>query len=247
MNTQVFFDNLSDIIVNKIYTAKKSIHIAIAWFTHKDIWEALVAQSNNGVGVYLLLLEDRINSELNTEIYTKHFTFFNWVSQENKMLHHKYCVVDYFEVITGSYNWSYKGNTNYENILVVNGDVTLCSKYVSEWEKIALTVGFSTEFQHETIQLATLDYQISSIETEKVFIEKQINDYLYLNQEQIEPLIETLLKRKTHLADLKFKNNIIDIGEKAMQESQYKEYQRHQEGKSKIDEMFNISDEEEKC
>jgi hypothetical protein len=245
MNTQVYFDNLSDLVINKILSAKKSIHIALAWFTHRDIWNALELQSNQGIEVNLLLLDDETNTEIEISHYIKSFNFFSLVSQERRMLHHKFCVIDYFEVMTGSYNWSYKGNSNFENLLVVSGDISLCVKYVSEWEKIAVLVGYKSEYQYETIKLATLDYQISSLEIEKSIIEKQINEYLYLNQVIIDPLINKLLEKRLFLAKLKFSNGIIDQQIKDDIEEDYKKYQKFQDAKSQIDEVFNISKEEQ--
>ena len=244
MNTQVYFDNLSDLVINKILSAKKSIHIALAWFTHRDIWDALELQSNQGIEVNLLLLDDITNTDIELSHYIKKFNFFSLVSQERRMLHHKFCVIDYFEVMTGSYNWSYKGNSNFENLLVVNGDINLCVKYVSEWEKIAVLVGYKSEYQYETIQLATLDYQITSLEIEKSVIEKQINEYLYLNQENIDPLINKLLEKRVYLAQLKFSSGIFDEPAKDKIEEDFKKYQKFQDAKSQIDEIFTISEEE---
>lgn len=244
MNTQVYFDNLSDLVINKILSAKKSIHIALAWFTHRDIWDALELQSNQGVEVNLLLLDDETNTDIEISHYIKSFSFFSLVSKERRMLHHKFCVIDYFEVMTGSYNWSYKGNSNFENLLVVSGDINLCVKYVSEWEKIAVLVGYKSEYQYETIQLATLDYQITSLEIEKSVIEKQINEYLYLNQEIIDPLINKLLEKRVYLSQLKFSIGIVDEPTKDKIEEDYKKYQKFQYAKSQLDEIFTISEEE---
>ena len=244
MNTQVYFDNLSDLVINKILSAKKSIHIALAWFTHRDIWDALELQSKQGIEVNLLLLDDLTNTDIELSNYIKNFNFFSLVSQERRMLHHKFCVIDYFEVMTGSYNWSYKGNSNFENLLVVNGDINLCVKYVSEWEKIAVLVGYKSEYQFETIQLATLDYQITSLEIEKSVIEKQINEYLYLNQEMIDPLINKLLEKRVYLAQLKFSSGIVDEPTKNKIEEDFKKYQKFQDAKSQIEEIFTISEEE---
>lgn len=244
MNTQVYFDNLSDLVINKILSAKKSIHIALAWFTHRDIWETLELTSNKGIEVNLLLLDDEINTDIEINHYIKSFKFFSWVSPERRMLHHKFCVIDYFEVMTGSFNWSYKGNSNFENLLIVSGDINLSVKYVSEWEKIAVSVGYKSEYQYETIQLATLDYQITSLEIEKSVIEKQINQYLYLNQEIIDPLINKLLEKRVYLAHLKFSFGMVDEPTKVKIEQDYKKYQKFQEEKSQINEIFTISEEE---
>ena len=108
------------------------------------------------------------------------------------------------------------------------------------------TAGYKSEYQYETIHLATLDYQISSLSTEKSNVEKQINEYLYLNQEKIDPLINELLKKQTYLANLKFRLGILDKDKRDNVEESYKKYQEYQQERSHLDEVFNISEEEKK-
>jgi hypothetical protein len=246
METQAYFDNLSDNLIAKLLGAKKSIHIAVAWFTHREIWEALKKQSQSGVEIYLLILDDLINtaSEIDYSEYKSQFSFYAAVGDDMRMLHHKFCVIDYRTVITGSYNWSYKGNINYENLIAVIGDIGLCTKYVAEWEKIAITVGFESKFDFEAIEIATLDYQITTLETEKTNIRKSLNEYLFLYQKDIEPLVTKLLLLKTQLAASKFKLGVIDISEKENAEEEFKKYQEYQNSKAKETKVFPLNEEE---
>ena len=49
--------------------------------------------------------------------------------------HNKFAVVDDSTVITGSYNWTVKAESNFENLLVLNCP-ELAKQYASEWESI---------------------------------------------------------------------------------------------------------------
>jgi len=41
METQAFFEKIQDRIIEEILKAKSSIHIAVAWFTDNDIFNAI--------------------------------------------------------------------------------------------------------------------------------------------------------------------------------------------------------------
>jgi phosphatidylserine/phosphatidylglycerophosphate/cardiolipin synthase-like enzyme len=51
-------------------------------------------------------------------------------------MHNKFCVIDYNTVITGSYNWSYKAENNFENIIVNYNDTGLAEQFVNEFIQI---------------------------------------------------------------------------------------------------------------
>ena len=51
-------------------------------------------------------------------------------------MHNKFCVIDYSTVITGSYNWSYKAESNFENVIITSNDTTLAEQFISEFNNI---------------------------------------------------------------------------------------------------------------
>ena len=51
-------------------------------------------------------------------------------------MHNKFCVIDYSTVITGSYNWSYKAESNFENVIITSQDTTLADQFILEFNNI---------------------------------------------------------------------------------------------------------------
>ena len=45
-------------------------------------------------------------------------------------------MIDYSTVITGSYNWSYKAETNFENVIINYNDTALAEQFISEFNQI---------------------------------------------------------------------------------------------------------------
>ena len=140
MQTEAVFDNIAERIQFEISRAQKSIFIAVAWFTNKVLFNELVNKAKSGCRVYLLISNDEINnnSSLNYDELTEvdKTQVFRIGSKESELMHNKFCVIDYCIVITGSYNWSYKAENNFENIIITTNDITLVEQYISEFKNI---------------------------------------------------------------------------------------------------------------
>ena len=51
-------------------------------------------------------------------------------------MHNKFCVIDHNTVITGSYNWSYKAESNFENVIITSSDTALAEQFITEFNSI---------------------------------------------------------------------------------------------------------------
>ena len=58
METQAYFDNIRSVIDQYLNQATKTIDVAVAWFTDKELFETLCSQARKGVMVRLLLFDD---------------------------------------------------------------------------------------------------------------------------------------------------------------------------------------------
>lgn len=140
MQTQAHFQNIAQVIAQELEQAKSSIHIAVAWFTDKQLFEIICRKSSAGVAVYLMLVDDSINSESSID-FTKLEQSGGRVFRLNeaRLMHNKFCIIDGSVVISGSYNWSNKAKQNYENITVVKESFEFAMQFLREYNQIIKT------------------------------------------------------------------------------------------------------------
>lgn len=139
MRTEAVFENISERIVAEINKAQSSIYVAVAWFTNRNIFDALIKKSQENCQVLLMFSNDCINdnSLIDFELLNiKYSKIFRIGDGDSELMHNKFCVIDHCTVITGSYNWSYKAESNFENIIVTYDDTTLAEQFISEFRKI---------------------------------------------------------------------------------------------------------------
>lgn len=135
MNNHAYFSNIRFEILSLLEQAEKEVLIAMAWFTNRELFNAILQCSKRGVKVKLILLDDIINHcdfgvDFNQFIVESNSVFYLY-PPSIRFMHHKFCVIDKDWLITGSYNWTnYAENRNLENIVVTN-DSSLIEKYTA--------------------------------------------------------------------------------------------------------------------
>jgi hypothetical protein len=139
MQTEAVFEDIAERIQQEIGKAQKSIFIAVAWFTNRSLFNELVIKAKNGCSVYLIISNDDIN--LNSaidfdELILNKSKVYKIGNGDSELMHNKFCVIDYSTVITGSYNWSYKAESNFENVIITTEDTTLAEQFISEFNNI---------------------------------------------------------------------------------------------------------------
>lgn len=135
MELQAHFKNIQKNIIDHLRKAENEILVAVAWFTDREIFEVLCHKAQHGVQVSVALLGDEINTapralnfhrlkNLGGKVY-----FLSSGIGGAPIMHHKFCVLDNTTVITGSYNWSKRAQSNDENITVVSDASEFVSQY----------------------------------------------------------------------------------------------------------------------
>lgn len=197
MPTEAIFENIAERIQYEIGRAQKSIVIAVAWFTNKNIFTSLLSKAQNGCSISLMISNDEINN--NSQISFNELEKFNSKfyligDGQTELMHNKFCVIDYSTVITGSYNWSYKAESNFENIIINSNDTALAEQFISEFNQIR-----KKYFPEEK-------------KTEKVFPLEKIIKRLEILKNYI--LLEDVEEFKTEISKLseyKFNSDIFEI------------------------------------
>ena len=142
MQLQAHFNDIQSVIIGHLQSASSEIVAAVAWFTDREIFEVLCQKAQAGVAVSVALLGDSINQAptgLNFQRLSNlggKVIFLPSGSDGAPMMHHKFCVIDGATVITGSYNWSKKAQSNDENITVVTDDADFAAQYRQAFNKL---------------------------------------------------------------------------------------------------------------
>jgi hypothetical protein len=140
ITTIAYFD--SDIkpqIIELLRTAKQEVFIASAWFNDEELYGALVDLPRTVKVKVLIKKDDERNTldwmklgDCGIKVYQ--------LLQDNEgrsLMHNKFCMIDNHTVITGSYNWTNGANySNFENVVVIEGDVELCEQYKKQFENL---------------------------------------------------------------------------------------------------------------
>lgn len=169
-----------DFIYSKIDSSKKSIKIAVAWFTDPELSKLLLEKKNQRIEISIILFNDEINSLLkNIRSFGNDLRFSNPLAIDY-IMHHKFCIIDNEIVITGSYNWTVKARRfNKENILCIN-DKNIVSQYLEEFESLLKNSTIQSEV--ETKYLSNTIDKIENIEI--LNLEKKYNEEIYKKIEE---------------------------------------------------------------
>ena len=140
MQTEAFFTDIRAVLLREIGLAKQSIHVAVAWFTDRNLFAALLERQRAGIPIALCLTRDEKN--INFQPGGLPFAELEaaggrvWII-EDRLMHHKFCVLDGREVLTGSYNWTNKAaHGNEENVVLTTGDPELAQHFLREFRRL---------------------------------------------------------------------------------------------------------------
>ena len=87
--------------------------------TDEDIFRVLTQKSLNGIDIELVISNSKENFE-NINNFKEYLRSGAKLFVSSKpFLHHKFCLIDNYIIINGSYNWSYAARWNEENIIVM--------------------------------------------------------------------------------------------------------------------------------
>lgn len=136
------FSNIRSEILKEIYSAEKSLKIAVAWFTNNELFEALLLKCKAKIPVELIIINDSINLrqfglDFNLFINEGGVLFFG---DTDNLMHHKFCIIDDKVLINGSYNWTYWAETqNEENITILKNEIDVLKSFDEEFRKLIST------------------------------------------------------------------------------------------------------------
>lgn len=176
MRPKIYSTNLESTIIKHILATKKSVTITMAWFTNKDILQALVDLKRKKDKVSVRLLVD--NNKINDAYFSVHK---NTLVQagiiilsylHKNLQHQKFMVIDHYIVLDGSYNYTKRANLNSEHIVGLKCKFTayhfekLFSKY-TETDYIDPNIQLLFKYPEFARQLLSTYYPFQKAEAKK--------------------------------------------------------------------------------
>jgi len=128
-------------ILAEINKANQSIFVAMAWFTDKDIANAIIEAKNRTANIDIILSSNVQNETVKSMFQGAGITVHAFETGDSRgIMHHKFCLIDNKISINGSYNFSYNAsNNNVENIHVTDNPSTYSQLY-TEFEKLKYNI-----------------------------------------------------------------------------------------------------------
>lgn len=125
VNQEIYFEDIESQIIESIANAKYVIWIAMAWFTNRKLYAALIDKKKQGLNIQIVLDDNAKNH--NTDFKLEDDFEVHWVkiqSMYTNIMHDKFCIIDLNKVIHGTFNWTNAANYNKETISIDENTVT---------------------------------------------------------------------------------------------------------------------------
>ena|SRR5437016_6779702 len=130
-------DSIAQAVVAAVRQTRNRITLALYGFNNKELADELARLAKKNV-VVRLKLDTAKSSEKKTtrliETLKASGVHVQAVAPDGRN-HNKFAVIDGTRVLTGSYNWTEKAESNWENLLILDC-AELAQSYEKEWEKI---------------------------------------------------------------------------------------------------------------
>lgn len=128
-------------IISEINSAKHCIYLAMAWFTDRDIANAIIAAKNRDVIVDVILSSNSQNETVKQMFIEVDISVHSFDTGDDRgLMHHKFCLIDNKISINGSFNYSYNAsNNNVENIQV-SDEFTIYKQLFNEFERLKYNI-----------------------------------------------------------------------------------------------------------
>lgn len=136
------FEDIHRVLLREINSAESTIVAAVAWFTDREIFNALRRRAVHGVSVRVAITDDEINRPPMAPAFDALIDMGGEIhrirpgTRRDSLMHHKFCVIDETTVITGSYNWTRRARENAENVTVIRHHPSFVAQFLDTFEQI---------------------------------------------------------------------------------------------------------------
>jgi len=176
-NMKASFQGICKQIENSILDSKKSIFVAVAWFTNKELLGLLTEKAKEGLSVKIVVSDDIINKRLNPSDFLSFGGEYKILpTNSSKFLHEKFAIFDEKSIIVGSYNWTYSAEyKNHESVIITNHE-QIIKQYSIRFknllgEVLNYDISHLIENKNNGVDLAEKEFQNLENDLENEFME----------------------------------------------------------------------------
>lgn len=131
------FTKIQSAIEQLIQKSEKSIQVAVAWFTNKELLGLLIDKAKAGVKVEIIVSDDIINKRIQPKDFIQFGGIFTiYPSNLGKFLHNKFAIFDDKIVLIGSYNWTYFAEYKNEESVVEIAEEIVIKQFRIRFKKL---------------------------------------------------------------------------------------------------------------
>jgi hypothetical protein len=145
-------------IIEEINKSRRIICLAMAFFTDRDIANAIIGAKKRNVAVDIILSSNAQNETVKQMFKDEDVSIHAFeTGDERGMMHHKFCLIDDNITINGSYNYSYNAsNNNVENIHI-SDDYSIYKQFLNEFEKLKYNIEHNISVNDNSIISKKMD------------------------------------------------------------------------------------------
>ena len=135
-------NDLIPLLIKSLTKAKSNLHLAIGWLGEKCIFGLLEKKLLEGVGLQMVLIKDDVNHQNKGkyDALVQQGAQLHWLdkSESEKLIDHKFAIIDQQIVLTGNYNWGHKIPPKEESLVLSTDIPTLASGFIEEFEYLSV-------------------------------------------------------------------------------------------------------------
>jgi hypothetical protein len=135
VSTKAYFEDIGFHIVQELMKARESVKICVAWISWQKYAPIFDQLTDKGIIVEVIYNDDFLNKN-NFRPPSYKTSLYPVRGRRNALMHNKFCIIDDSTILTGSFNWSYNARRHFENIVVIENDLKLVKKFITEYQDL---------------------------------------------------------------------------------------------------------------
>ena len=136
VSQEIVFEYIRNQIIEEIRAAKYIIWVSVAWFTDPVLYQELLKKKRQGLVIEIAL--DDCEKNRNAEFKLEDDFPVHWITVQSyyqNIMHEKFCVIDLYTSIHGTFNWTKAANYNKEHISIDKNHAT-AEAFADEFMKL---------------------------------------------------------------------------------------------------------------